>query len=63
MEILYLLIPVSIVILIVAIGVFIWAVNSGQFDDLDTPAWTVLHDEPPAGTTRPRQAQSNDDEH
>lgn len=63
MEILYLLIPVSIVILIIAVGVFIWAVNSGQFDDLDTPAWTVLRDEPPARTAGTRHTKSNNDEH
>ena len=45
MEIIYVLIPLSIVLLIVAIGVFLWAVNSGQFEDLDTPAWRILQDD------------------
>jgi cbb3-type cytochrome oxidase maturation protein len=29
----------------VAVAAFIWAVHHGQFDDLETPAVRVLHDE------------------
>ena len=35
MESLYLLLPVSVLLVLALIGVFAWAVNSGQFDDLD----------------------------
>lgn len=52
MEIIYVLVPLSIMICGVAIAFFHWAVNNGQFDDLDTPAWTILRDEKPC-TTRP----------
>jgi cbb3-type cytochrome oxidase maturation protein len=45
MEIIYVLIPLSIVLLVIAIALFIWAVNSGQFDDMDTPAWRILVDD------------------
>lgn len=45
MEILYLLIPLSFIILVAAISFFFWAVKAGQFDDLDGPAYRVL-DEP-----------------
>ena len=37
MNILLLLIPISLLLLGVAIWAFVWAVRSGQFDDLDTP--------------------------
>jgi cbb3-type cytochrome oxidase maturation protein len=50
MEILYLLIPLSVV-LAVAIGISFWlAVEGGQFDDLDRPALDILIDDdrPPA---------------
>ena len=49
MEILPLLIAVSIAAVIAVAGVFVWAVRSGQFDDLDTPAVRILtdDDEPP----------------
>lgn len=46
MNALYMLIPLSLVLVAAAVSIFIWAVNSGQFDDLDTPAWRILDDEP-----------------
>ena len=45
MEILYLLIPVSIVLLGLIVWVFMWAIGSGQFDDLEGPAHRILMDE------------------
>ena len=45
MEILYLLIPLS-VLLVLAIGaVFWWALQSGQFEDLEGPAHRILMDD------------------
>ena len=44
MIILLLLIPLSVVLLAVAIWAFVWAVRKGQFDDLDTPALDILVD-------------------
>jgi cbb3-type cytochrome oxidase maturation protein len=45
MNMLFVLIPLAIVLLGVAIGAFFWAVRSGQFDDLDTPAVGILLDD------------------
>ncbi|BFN28651.1 MAG: cbb3-type cytochrome oxidase assembly protein CcoS [Gammaproteobacteria bacterium HGW-Gammaproteobacteria-9] len=45
MAALYILIPVAVVLVAVAIWVFFWAVNSGQFDDLDGPAHSILFDD------------------
>ena len=45
MNILLLLIPLSLVLLGVAIWAFVWAVQGGQFDDLDTPALDILVDD------------------
>lgn len=45
MEILYLLIPLGILILGIAIGAFIWAVKSGQFEDMQGPAHRILMDD------------------
>ncbi len=57
MNILLLLIPLSLVLLAVAIWAFWRAVKGGQFEDLDTPAIDILRDEPPrAPGTRPRDA-------
>jgi cbb3-type cytochrome oxidase maturation protein len=45
MESLYLLIPLSVVLAFV-IGAFFWrAVDTGQFDDLESPALRVLTDD------------------
>jgi cbb3-type cytochrome oxidase maturation protein len=45
MESLYLLIPLSVV-LVFAIGVaFWWSVRNGQFDDLEGPAYRILMDD------------------
>lgn len=47
MNSLLLLIPISLVLLGIAIGLFVWAVRRGQFDDLDTPALDILREDPP----------------
>ena len=55
MNILLLLVPISLLLLGVAIWAFVWAVRRGQFDDLDTPALDILVDDehdPPPGRRR-----------
>lgn len=45
MESIYLLIPVSVVLVFVIALVFWWSVRSGQFDDLEGPGFRVLMDD------------------
>lgn len=45
MESLYLLIPLSVVVVFVALWVFFKAMDSGQFDDLEGPALRILQDD------------------
>jgi cbb3-type cytochrome oxidase maturation protein len=45
MSILYILIPLGLVLVAFGVWAFFWAVGSGQFDDLETPGWSVLVDE------------------
>lgn len=45
MEIIYFLIPVSLLFLAGAIWLFFWAVKSNQFDDMDGPAHRVIQDD------------------
>lgn len=45
MNILYLLIPLSLVLLGFAIWAFVWAIRSGQFDDMEGPAHRILMDD------------------
>ena len=46
MESLILLIPLALLLIGIAIKVFFWAVDDGQFDDLEGPAHSILFDEP-----------------
>lgn len=45
MEVIYLLIPLSLVFMAVAIYVFFWAIKAEQFDDLEGPAHRVVMDD------------------
>ena len=45
MEILYLLIPLSVVLVFLIGALFWWSLRSGQFDDLEGPAYRVLQDD------------------
>lgn len=45
MEVIYFLIPISLVIAGLAIWFFFWAVKSDQFDDMETPAHRILMDD------------------
>ena len=45
MESIYLLIPVSVLLVFGIAGVFWWSVRGGQFDDLEGPGFRVLMDD------------------
>ena len=45
MSIIFVLIPLGLALLLAAVAAFFWAVRSGQFDDLETPAWRILLDD------------------
>jgi cbb3-type cytochrome oxidase maturation protein len=45
MEIIYLLIPISLLLIGLIIMAFLWAIRSGQFDDLEGPAHKILMDD------------------
>ena len=56
MTILFVLIPLGLVLAGAAVWAFFWAVSDGQFDDLDTPAASVLGDDPvPPAIRQPDQ--------
>ncbi len=50
MEVIYLLIPLSLVLVAVIIGFVLWAVRSGQFEDLERPAHRILEDDDSVGS-------------
>lgn len=45
MNSLYILIPIALVLVTVAVAAFLWAVRSGQFEDLDTEGKRILFDQ------------------
>lgn len=45
MNILLILVPVSLLLVGLALFAFFWAVDSGQFDDLDRPGFDPLEDD------------------
>ncbi len=50
MTILFLVLPLTIAISAVSVAAFAWATRRGQFDDLETPALRMLHDDAPRST-------------
>lgn len=60
----YLLLPISLLLVAVVIAVLVWAANSGQFDDLEGPAERLLMDDDdvPDSTRQSAQRASKDDE-
>jgi cbb3-type cytochrome oxidase maturation protein len=44
MQILFLLIPLGLLLLGLAVWAFFWAVKHDQFEDMQTPAWRILMD-------------------
>ncbi len=58
---LYLLIPIALVFVVVAIKLFFWAVKSGQYDDLDTEGKRILFDEPASRETHADKPRSKSD--
>lgn len=59
MEIIYLLIPIAVVLVMLIIGIFVWAAKSGQFDDLEGPAHRILMDDDSPEAGRPTETGQN----
>ncbi|MHB1329452.1 MAG: cbb3-type cytochrome oxidase assembly protein CcoS [Gemmatimonadales bacterium] len=58
MSILFLILPLTILVAAAAVAAYVWSARAGQFDDLDTPAVRMLHDDdamPPHAASRPKQ--------
>lgn len=58
MEILYLLIPIALGILALAIKMLFWAVRSGQYDDLDVEGQRILFDDAEPETADNKREQN-----
>lgn len=63
MPALYIMIPIAVIIVALAIWLFFWAVDSGQYDDLDGPAHSILFDdEDPAHQAGIKEAERKPDQ-
>jgi cbb3-type cytochrome oxidase maturation protein len=45
MSMLYVLIPLAIILLAFAVWALVWAIRTGQFDDLESHGWSVVLDD------------------
>ena len=59
MEVLYVLVPVSLMLVASGVVFFIWAVRTGQFEDLEGPAHRILYDDDEEMI--PEEARRDDD--
>jgi len=60
MEILFVLIPVSLLIVLVALYAFVWSVNNGQFDDLEKEGQRILSEDGDEAIARQTEAKPGD---
>jgi cbb3-type cytochrome oxidase maturation protein len=60
MEVIYLLIAFSLLVALIFLGLFFWAVKSGQFDDQYTPSMRILFDD--TNSKKTTSNQKNRDE-
>ncbi|WP_086930063.1 cbb3-type cytochrome oxidase assembly protein CcoS [Agarilytica rhodophyticola] len=61
MESLFILIPIAMLIVFIAVRLFIWAVRSGQFEDLDTEGKRILFDNDIKTTSTSKANSDNKD--
>jgi cbb3-type cytochrome oxidase maturation protein len=55
------LIPIALLLGFVGLVAFLWALRSGQFDDLDGAAWRILQDEDETPPTDPAERRDRQD--
>lgn len=59
MDIIYALVPLSILLIGIAVVIFFWAVRSGQFDDMESPAHRILFDDDDESVNTPPPSMHN----
>ena len=60
MEIIYVLIPIAMIFVVIAIALFFWSVKSNQFDDLDREGINILFDEDTPQINKTKKGNNND---
>ena len=59
MQSFYLLVPLALIIVALAIKLLFWAINNGQYDDLDAEGHRILFDD--ESHTQKKTTQAGDD--
>lgn len=66
MEVLYLLIPIALVLVLIIGLAFFWAIRSGQYEDMEGPAYRILMDDDdpmiPGNEDRPPERTPEDED-
>jgi cbb3-type cytochrome oxidase maturation protein len=59
MSVIFIVVPLATLVVLVAVIAFVWSARRGQFDDLDTPAIRMLHDDVGVEGTRDRPSRGS----
>ena len=62
MSMLYVLIPLALMLLAVAVWALIWAIRNGQFDDLESHGWSVVLDDDQRPPPDPEAERASDED-
>ena len=60
MEVIFMLIGFSLLVALIFLGLFFWAVRDGQYDDAYTPAVRILFDKKDQKTDQKNNKNEND---
>lgn len=61
MEIVILLVPLAVLLVVLGVAAFLWALRRGQFDDLDSPQWRVVFDDQREHPGKPDKGKDSHD--
>jgi cbb3-type cytochrome oxidase maturation protein len=62
MSMLYILIPLAVILLAFAVWALVWAIRTGQFDDLESHGWSVVLDDDQRPPPDPDEEQEDSHE-
>ena len=62
MNMLYVLIPLALMLLAIAVWAMVWAIRSGQFDDLESHGWSVVLDDDQKPPPHPDDEDEDEEE-
>ena len=60
MSVIYIVLPLALFVILIAVLAYVWAAKRGQFDDLTTPAIRVLHDDAPVRVVEAPEAHARE---